>query len=101
MRLNEAASGDEVLGVADGLQGGDALDGIHQIVRARGESGIDFVVGETAPLAQDVARALEQEIEHLLLDGFRCFDLRRVAPSALSPPPKSRRKVESGSCVRE
>ncbi len=67
MRLKLAASGAKFFVSANGLHGSDALDGIHQIVRARREGRVDFVVGESAPLAQDVSRALEQEFEHLLL----------------------------------
>ena len=61
----------KVLRVADGLDGRDALDRVHQVVRAGGEGGVDLVIGEAVPLPQDVARPLQQEFQHLVLRRLR------------------------------
>ena len=101
MRLKEAASGSKILGLANGFQSRDALDGVHQVVCAGRERGIDLVIGKAAALAQDEARALEEEIEHLLLHRVRRFDLAAHAPAALCAAAEIAAESESGSFARE
>ncbi len=67
MRLKETARGSKFLRLANRAQGGDALDGIHQIVAGGSQGRIDFVVRKTMSLPQNVASAVQQEIPDLSL----------------------------------
>ena len=69
MRLKETARGSKFCVLRIARNGGDARDGIHQIVSAGSQRRVDFIVGEAVPLLQNVSRAVHQKIQDLLL----CF----------------------------
>src|SRR5229473_4877590 len=55
----------EVLGLTDGFQSHETLLGIDEIIGTGTEDSADFVVAKAFPFAEDVFRAVENELENL------------------------------------
>src|ERR1041385_8173796 len=69
----------EVLGLADRAQRNKTLFRIEQIIGARAKYRADLVVSKPSPFPENVARPIENEIEHL---RFLCWTqslLRRMS----------------------